>query len=428
MLSHLLHAFLWLLLLLTALIAVNLYIPLLLLYQTQAFITVLAVTLGIVLWQPQRRMLRIAAVVVLSTAMWQEGWFQYQRYVVLNSDAATRQLLSQHVITGYQQHDEINRLLDKQLVGGVFLIQRNLPADSSLKDLQVLISALRTRSPLLRWIATDQEGGLVQKMSPPLPIQPSLRSVISEAGETWQAAVVDYAQQQGQALAQAGINLNFAPVVDVPLQKVFWEAGSYIPARALGYNVETVTAVAKLYSISLLQAGVLPTLKHFPGLGRVTSDTHFFSATLKTDLITLQKTDWQPFWQISQQAPIAIMLAHVQLAVLDADYPTSFSPAVIKLLREQWRYQGLLITDDVSMFPVYYSPLGVGGAAVQALNSGVDLVLVGYDYRLFYPVMYALLRAYQQEKLDLNQLARSRQRQQIMWNKLQTTHLPSTAH
>jgi beta-N-acetylhexosaminidase len=88
------------------------------------------------------------------------------------------------------------------------------------------------------------------------------------------------------------------------------------------------------------------------------------------------------------------MLGHVRVPELDADRPVSFSPKVIDgLLRTEWGFDGVLITDDFSMGAVYYSRYGIAGATLKALNAGVDLVLLSYDTDQYFPIMYRLLQA-----------------------------------
>ena len=407
--------FQYLILIVAALIASYLYSPLLLAVYWFGLAIVVLTSLGIVLLQPRFNLLRLAALVPLSITIFFEANFYYQRHTVLNAPLEIRQLLSQHIVLGYQHRSEIKKLLDEELVKGVFITRRNMK-DLSLPQFQTLTADLHN-SPL-RWLATDQEGGLVQRLSPPLPRQQALHKVVAQAKTEWQSAVKQYAQQQGGHLAQLGINLNFAPVVDLPPQTTFWDKHSLIAARVIADDAAAITQVGQVYSKALLETGVLPCLKHFPGLGGAQTDTHFFAAQLTTSIANLQAKDWQPFRQISQQLPVAMMLGHIKLAELDEHYPASFSPAVIRFLRDKWQYQGLLITDDFSMFPVYGSRLGIGKAALQALNSGVDLILLAYDYRLFYPVMYQLLQAYQNGTLDIKQLKQSQIRQQHIFDML----------
>lgn len=246
------------------------------------------------------------------------------------------------------------------------------------------------------WIATDQEGGIVSRMSPPLTRRPSLATVIEGlSGESERtAAVRRYGEAQGRELAELGINLNFAPVIDLN-RRVVNPQDKYtrIYQRAISHDPAIVTEVARHYCDGLRSNGVDCTLKHFPGLGRVFEDTHIGAATLTAGRPELAATDWVPFRDLMQSEPIT-MLSHVRLAAIDATHPVSFSQAVIAgLLRDEWRYDGLLITDDFSMGAIYASRDGLAGASVAALNAGVDLLLIAYDPDQYFPAMAALMRA-----------------------------------
>ncbi len=95
---------------------------------------------------------------------------------------------------------------------------------------------------------------------------------------------------------------------------------------------------------------------------------------------------------MENQAPF-VMLGHVRLTALDTERPASFSPAVIGLLRRDWRIRGVLITDDATMGTFYGSAWGITGGALQMLNAGVDLILISHDPDQYFPVMYGLLQA-----------------------------------
>jgi len=260
------------------------------------------------------------------------------------------------------------------------------------------MQAVRARQglpPLL--IATDQEGGGVSRMSPPLPRPATLGDIVRshrDAAER-RSAVRTYAADVGRALAGLGINLNFAPVVDLDHGVVNPnDRYTRIGTRAISSDPEVVADVAGEYCRGLEQQGVHCTLKHFPGLGRVFEDTHFENATLSTPADELAKSDWVPFRQLMQQKTAFTMLAHARLVALDRDRPASFSPAVVSgLLRRDWKYDGILVTDDFSMGAVYRSDGGLGAAGVSALNAGVDLILISYDPDQVFPVLHALLRA-----------------------------------
>jgi beta-N-acetylhexosaminidase len=213
-------------------------------------------------------------------------------------------------------------------------------------------------------------------------------------------------------LSGLGVNLNFAPVVDLD-QGLSNPNDRYsrIGMRAISPDPKIVAEVAGEYCRGLVQHGVHCTIKHFPGLGRVFEDTHLEHATLSTAAEELAGSDWVPFKDLMQQKSMFTMLAHVRLAAIDHDRPASFSaPVVSGLLRGDWKYDGILVTDDFSMGAAYLSDGGLARASISALNAGVDLILISYDPDQYFPVVHALLRAQAQGALAQDALGRSNRR------------------
>lgn len=249
--------------------------------------------------------------------------------------------------------------------------------------------------PLL--IATDQEGGSVSRLSPPLTWRGPLSQIVArhpDAAER-REAVADYAAAQARELADLGVNVNFAPVVDLNHGIVNpYDRLTRIHARAIAKNPHVVAEVAEIYCAHLSANGVRCTLKHFPGLGRVFDDTHLQAADLATPLSELTATDLMPFRALMRRDDVLIMLSHARLSAVDRERPVSFSRAVVHdLMRTEWGHGGVLITDDFNMGAVYGSPQGMAGGSIEALNAGVDLILISYDVDQFYGVMHALIQA-----------------------------------
>jgi beta-N-acetylhexosaminidase len=118
-----------------------------------------------------------------------------------------------------------------------------------------------------------------------------------------------------------------------------------------------------------------------------------------------------PVRKLMSEPDTFTMLAHARLTAIDPDRPASFSDAIVNgLLREAWKYDGILVTDDFAMGAVTLSHEGAAGGAVAALNAGVDLILVSYDPDQYFPVMYALLRADREGRLRQDALDRSKAR------------------
>jgi beta-N-acetylhexosaminidase len=225
-----------------------------------------------------------------------------------------------------------------------------------------------------------------------------------------------YAANVGRSLSELGVNLNFAPVVDLD-QGVSNPNDRYsrISTRAISSDPKIVADVAGEYCRELALHGVHCTIKHFPGLGRVFEDTHLDHATLATPADELARSDWLPFRELMQQKSMFTMLAHVTLTAIDRERPASFSaPVVSGLLRRDWKYDGILVTDDFSMGAAYRSNGGLAAASVSALNAGVDLILISYDPDQYFPVVHALLRADAKGALAREALERSNRRLQAV--------------
>lgn len=314
--------------------------------------------------------------------------------------------MGQHFIVGYRTYDEIATLVDAGGVGGIFVSQRNV-ADKTRNQVKDELASLQkiqknhNRPPLL--IATDQEGGIVSRLTPPLPYHPSLASVIHEANPIEVQRAIDvYAASQAAELTSIGINVNFAPVADLNFGIVDSDDKySKIYDRAIASDSASVTDAVMRYSQTLLDNGVLPTLKHFPGLGRVHGDSHLTRVVLDTEKEELLTHDWVPFYMTLFASDALVMVGHVEASRIDPGVPASISKVLITdILRTQLHLNNVVVTDDFSMAPIYESPQGVSGATVQSLNAGADLILFAYDTDLYYDAMNATLAAYKSGSLD----------------------------
>jgi beta-N-acetylhexosaminidase len=379
---------------------------------------------GWLLWKKPpsrfRRALSMAVLLVagvtLTATLVLEAGFQRVRARVLAADPAQLEKLGRHFVVGYRDPAEIERLLERRATGGVFVGARNvegLSADAIRGQIGSWQDTRRRQGlpPLL--IATDQEGGMVSRLSPPLPRQPPIASVVERHAQeaARNAAAHAYGLAQARALADLGVNLNFAPVVDLNKNLVNPnDRYTRIRERAIAADPAIVTEVARHYCAGLREAGVRCTLKHFPGLGGVFEDTHLEAGHLRQSVAELEASDWMPFRALMAGRTLT-MLSHARLTALDAEHPVSFSDAVVAgLLRRSWGHDGILITDDFSMGAVYSSKQGVAAASIAALNAGVDLILIAYDPAHFFTMMDAVLAAERDGRLRPAALASSAHR------------------
>ncbi|MGI9335235.1 MAG: glycoside hydrolase family 3 N-terminal domain-containing protein [Gammaproteobacteria bacterium] len=409
----------WVLIVLLGLWAVHLGDPHLLpirRFETLGLAALAAISVGVTLRMRPGvdRTLRLGALCfIVAVASTQALVSRYQRAAVLKASLPGLNGLGSRFVVGYANVEDLKPLIAKGLIAGIYVSGRNVRGRSAqhIRDEIHELQALRRASGLPALIvATDQEGGLVSRLSPPLPEMPPLASL---PGESDTIAEIEsraeaYAERQGRDLARLGINVNFSPVVDLlpagpdnPL-----DFHSRIKQRAISADPQLTARVALAYARGLEKHGVRATLKHFPGLGRVKTDTHHFSATLETPVAELEAHDWVAFKDVARRSNALIMLSHVVLEDVDDVNPVSFSrKSISSVIRGSWKHDGILITDDLTMGAAYGR--GLCTATVKALNAGVDLLLISYDYDKYYESMYCAAQALEQGRLTHRRFDRS---------------------
>ena len=332
---------------------------------------------------------------------------------VLAAPDRVTEIYGPHFVVGYRQVEEIENLAARGLIGGIFVTRHNIARGAdALRDEIAHLQELRRRAgmpPLI--VATDQEGGRVSHLSPPFPTHPSLAELADPSGPERASRARAEGAALGAELFDLGVTLDFAPVLDLrPSSDANpFDFNSFIAQRAISGDPAVVQEIATGFIRGLADRGVMATLKHFPGLGRVAEDTHHFRAHLRATPEALAASDWRPFRETLRQTPSALMVGYVVVDALDPDWPASQSKSVVDgLLRGQWGFEGLIVTDDLNMGSVFHH--GICAGVVASLNAGVDLLLVSYDGRQFYPLMDCVLAAHARNEIDPGAMARSARR------------------
>ncbi len=268
-------------------------------------------------------------------------------------------------------------------VGGVILFRRNVTDGNQLASLTNSLKGLNgDYIPL--FLCVDEEGGRVSRMPPELADLPSALTFGSvEDPEARLDACFALGQTLAAECAAFGFNVDFAPVMDV------WSnpENTVIGDRAFGRDAETVTGAANMTALGLLDGGVIPVAKHFPGHGDTAVDSHVGLPVVDKSLAELEELELRPFRQAIDATCVfgtyggdtaipAVMAAHVLLTEVDPERPSSLSPAVIGgLLREELGFDGVVFTDDLTMGAIS-NTYGLGEAAVLAVEAGCDGLLV----------------------------------------------------
>ncbi len=339
--------------------------------------------------------------------LYAQAAFELCKRNVLHTDAAQAHMLGQHFVVGYTSLDEVAPLAEQGLIAGIYVARHNI-AGRTTDEIKSEIAALQERRrvaglpPLI--VAADQEGGIVSHLSPPLTELPALASLAGLPPDIRVREAKAFGHIHGQELAQIGVNQNFAPVLDLRRAgRTRFDFNTLTGQRAISDDPAAVAEIGLAYVRGLETSGVRGTVKHFPGLGRVRADTHHFSANLDASLAELEASDWRPFREVLAGSNAQLMIGHVTVTAIDPDRPASHSKRVVDgIIRQKWNYQGVVITDDLVMGAIYNH--NVCTAVVEALNAGVDLLLVAFDGSQFYRLFTCASDALSQQRLDMAML------------------------
>lgn len=243
-------------------------------------------------------------------------------------------------------------------------------AVNSEADVKALTAALAQADPDRGWpimIATDQEGGIVQRLQPVLGYTSAFMAAGANGDEQ---EIRDYYAGLGAEMAELGFTMDMAPVADVTLGT----KDPTIRTRAASSRPDAVAKVVGAAWQGLAAGGVTPVIKHFPGHGSVTQDSHRVLPVQKKSIGKLEQSDLLPFaMAVSEGAP-AVMMGHIQVSKW-GKAPASVNPKAYKYLREELGFEGLAVTDAMNMKAIT-DRYGPGKAAATAVKAGADLVVM----------------------------------------------------
>ncbi len=289
----------------------------------------------------------------------------------LLAQMSPRDKLAQLLMVGVTGPADARDVVAKHHVGGIFIggwTDLSMLSDNTLPE----ISAY---GPLPLAVSVDEEGGRVDRLASLIGPAPSARSLAASASTD---AVYEQAKQRGLAMQKLGITVDFAPVADVSDQP----DDTVIGDRSFSNDPDVVTQYAGAYARGLRDAGLLPVLKHFPGHGHGSGDSHT-GAVVTPPLEALKNDDLVPYRTLLDpgvdQGRVAVMIGHLQVPGLTGDLPASLSPAAIGLLRSgdygAPPFNGPVFTDDLSSMRAIADRYGVAQSALMALQAGADTAL-----------------------------------------------------
>ena len=268
-------------------------------------------------------------------------------------------------IEGISLSDEDKLLIESKHIGGIIFFTRNFTSFDQIKDLVDQIKNIKENII----IAVDQEGGRVQRFNKDFTKIPSMQKVSEYAKNNDDILFLkEIGWLISSELVAAGIDINFAPVLDIDKN-----TSRIIGDRAFSDKADEVVLLASKFIDGMHEAGMKSTGKHFPGHGGIYEDSHKEIAKDSRNLDELLQSDIKPYKELLKKLD-AVMCAHVLYSLIDSNIP-SFSNYWIKdILKKEIQYDGLVFSDDLSMF-------GAGdetypSKAMKSINAGCDMILV----------------------------------------------------
>lgn len=256
---------------------------------------------------------------------------------------------------------------------GGYVLFKSFFENKTEQQVKTEIANLQKTAKIPLLIAVDEEGGSVVRVSanPNLIKEPFLSpSELYKKGGF--AEIKQDTIRKSKVLENLGINLNFAPVVDIATSP-----NDYMYKRALGEGKKLTSIYAKTVIRASKQGKVTYTLKHFPGYGN-NKDTHAGNSVDTRTYEEICENDLEPFRAGIEEGAEVVMVSHNVVTSIDENVPASISSAIHKLLREELNFSGMIITDDMKMGAIS-EEYGIEGAIAKAILAGNDMIILSID-------------------------------------------------
>lgn len=329
-------------------------------------------------------------------------------------------MIGQMIMVGFrgmkaESGSPVMKEIQEGRIGGVVLFSKDCLLDfgprniESPEQVRELVSSLQDTSEIPLFVSVDQEGGRVQRLTPEHGFEETAcAAAIGNSGsfrKAFQAGV-----KTGTTLGSVGFNLDFAPVLDLNVNPVNPVIGAL--GRSFSDDPDKVAAFGEAFVGGLHSQGVLSCLKHFPGHGSSTGDSHL-GLTDVTD--TWTEKELKPFkYMIENHRADMIMTAHIFNKKLDSRYPATLSRKVIKgILRDRLGYAGVVVTDDLQMKAISDS-FGLEKTVYLSINAGADILLfannIAYEKNIGTKVLGIIKKLLDEGRLSRKRIERSYKR------------------
>jgi len=323
------------------------------------------------------------------------------------SPTALRRQIGRLLIAGFNGEQipvELKALAREFGLGGVILFARNVREPEQVAELSHEAAGLGGDLPA--WVSVDQEGGRVARFKAPFTEWPPMATL----GRSGNVALAErFARALAAELRAVGITLDYAPVLDIHTNP----RNPIIGDRALADTAKTVAELGSAIVRVLQGDGIAACGKHFPGHGDTGTDSHLELPLIEHPPDRLRAVELEPFRAAIAAGVATIMTAHILLPALDEQRPATLSKTIVTgLLREELKFEGVILSDDLEMKAIA-AAYQIPAAAVMAVEAGCDGVLIcSGDHETQAAALEALVYAVEQERLPLSVVENALQRQQ----------------
>ncbi len=301
---------------------------------------------------------------------------------------------------GYTMNNNINNLIKENKVGGVILFSTNVDDSNQLVALTNSLKTNNSQNKIPLFISADEEGGRVSRMPNGITKLPSNKSIGKRNNGNLSYNI---GKIIGEELKSFGLNMDFAPVIDINSNI----NNPVIGDRAFGSTTGIVNKLGIKTMEGIRDNNIISVVKHFPGHGDTSVDSHVGLPIVNKDLTKLNDFELLPFKEAIKYNVAAIMVSHILLNKIDVNSPASMSKTIITdILRKSLKFTGVVITDDMTMAAIIkYND--IGDAAVKSFNAGSDIILVCHEYDNEIKVINSLKNAVKNKVIPENRLDES---------------------
>lgn len=309
--------------------------------------------------------------------------------------------IGQMIITGFngsEYNDDMDRLINEYKVGGVILFARNIEDSNQMIDLTRALQENNNNLPL--FISIDEEGGRVSRLPDDVEKFPSAFTIglINN-----QQTAYENGKEIGYTLKRLGINLDYAPVLDIYSN----ENNTVIGDRAFSKEESIVSTMGIATMEGIEDADIIPVVKHFPGHGDTEVDSHYGLPIVYKTLEELRNFEFIPFVKAIESGCDVIMVSHIILNEVDSSNPASLSKIVISdLLRKDLEFDKVVITDDMSMGAIT-SIMSIEEACIKSIEAGCDILLLGNAYEEIEQVINSIKLKFYNGEISEEQINKS---------------------